>query len=156
MSKNLLSEEEAGEKLFGILEVADKDYRGEPTLGQLITSAVYSVSPESIVSWCPVCDREQEFCICDDEEAKKAERERQMKSEQEKEREAEAVKRVLRDMVSEEDLEEIKRKKKAQEDMEFCPICDTKRVEDLIYETEDGRIVGCQLCLDRPEEVVVS
>lgn len=155
MGKNIISEEEAREKLEAVLESSDLAHNGLQTIDQMISAAHYSVSPEDFERWCTVCDRLLDACICDDEEAKKRERERQMTnlSEEEKQRLQDALAEQLRDQLSEEELEEIKRKRDAQEDMELCPVCYAKRVEDLIYSTGD-RIIGCKLCLDRPEEVV--
>ena len=142
-----VSESEGRERLLRAIDeggytVSDPE---NASLGQLVTMACHAVSGAT-VAWCVVCDQEQQFCICDDEESKQKERERQMMSEKEKEELREATIEQLRDRLSDEEVKELKSKKPS--DIGFCDVCDQKRFKKLLVETENGDRIGCTFCLE--------
>lgn len=125
------------------------------SIGSYLTAVQYYVNDDEMVPWCIYCDREKEYCICDDEEAKEKRRQGQMNlnemGEEEKENLQQQVMEEVKKRLGEEKLEQLKERNKKDE-MEWCPVCRQDRFKDLLYTTIkkfDGEktIVGCKHCL---------
>jgi len=147
-----LEKSEARKLLVKKIEDEDKlvGNEDEASIGQLITYANHAIDPDRMVPWCPYCDRERDFCICDDEEAKKKERDRQMMSEEDKEEMREKVLEILNRRLDKEQIEKLEERSE-KEEMEWCPLCYQSRFKELLYKTKnwsgDDTIIGCKHCL---------
>lgn len=117
----------------------------EASLGQLVTAACHAVSG-AVVAWCPVCKHEQQFCICNDEDAKQRERNWQMMSDEEKQELRKQVLRELKERLSDEDLEQIQRE--GESEMDHCIVCNQQRFTELLVQTTNGDKIGCAFCLE--------